>query len=223
MSDEKNKPGQIPTQSAIPWSVALSVSWAGLRRRVLRALITVLGIVLAIAFLTYLLVVEDITKALVAANQDALNVLLQKNGVDIYAGGKTDSMLLLLIGLSLLTCLVGIVNSMLMSVTERIREIGTMKCLGALDSFIVKSYLIESALQGLAGTVIGILIGMLVSVVINAYSYGWLVFRFFPVSEVLKTAGTALITGAVIAVVAAIAPAMWAARKEPVEAMRTEE
>ena len=46
MSDEKNKPGQIPTQSAIPWSVALSVSWAGLRRRVLRALITVLGIVL---------------------------------------------------------------------------------------------------------------------------------------------------------------------------------
>jgi len=64
VSDEKNKPGQIPTQSAIPWSVALSVSWAGLRRRVLRALITVLGIVLAIAFLTYLLVVEDITKAL---------------------------------------------------------------------------------------------------------------------------------------------------------------
>ena len=50
---------------------------------------------------------------------------------------------------------VGIINAMLMSVTERIREIGTMKCLGALDAFILKIYFIEAALQGLIGTAMG--------------------------------------------------------------------
>ena len=48
---------------------------------------------------------------------------------------------------------------MLMSVTERFREIGTMKCLGALDTFIVKLFLLESTFQGLAGTSAGIVIG----------------------------------------------------------------
>ena len=49
---------------------------------------------------------------------------------------------------------------MLMSVTERFREIGTMKCLGALDGFIVKLFLIESLFQGMAGTVMGVLLGL---------------------------------------------------------------
>ena len=48
------------------------------------------------------------------------------------------------VGLALLVAFVGIVNAMLMSVTERFREIGTMKCLGALDGFIVKLFVIES-------------------------------------------------------------------------------
>ena len=70
-----------------------------------------------------------------------------------------------LIGLALLVAFVGILNAMLMSVTERFREIGTMKCLGALDSFIVKLFLIESFFQGGAGTVAGHPLGLLLSII----------------------------------------------------------
>ena len=214
---------EIPSQVPIPWAVAFAVSWAGLRRRLLRSMITMLGIILAIAFLTYMLVIDDITRALVAANDSALNVLLQKAGVDIFSVGKRDTMMLLLIGLALFTCLVGIVNSMLMSVTERIREIGTMKCLGALDSFIVKAYFIESSLQGVLGTAIGIGIGILVAAGVSLGAYGSYLISLFPVLAVLGSMARALAVGALISVVASIAPAYWAAKKEPVDAMRIEE
>jgi ABC-type antimicrobial peptide transport system permease subunit len=213
----------IPEQERIPWSIALAVSWAGLRRRVLRSLITMLGIVLGIAFLTHMFVTGALTDALIAVNDDALNVLLQKAGVDVLAAGKTDSMMILLIGLSLFTCLVGIINSMLMSVSERIREIGTMKCLGAVDGFIVRAYFIESTLQGVAGTVAGIVIGLIVAVSVSLVSYGRYVWLCFPVLGVLKSIGIAFVTGALISIVASIAPAYWAAKKEPVDAMRIEE
>merc|ERR1712098_155893 len=64
-----------------------------------------------------------------------------------------------LIIMSLIVCVVGITNSMLMSVTERFREIGTMKCLGALDHFVVILFLLESGFQGFAGALVGALIG----------------------------------------------------------------
>jgi ABC-type antimicrobial peptide transport system permease subunit len=213
----------IPEQEEISWRIAFVVSWAGLRRRVLRSLITMLGIILAIAFLTYMLVMESVTESLKAVNNDTLNVLLQKAGVDVFTVGKTDTMMFLLIGLSLLTCLVGIVNSMLMSITERIKEIGTMKCLGALDSFIVKAYFIESSLQGVFGTICGIVIGMGVALSVLLYSYGRYVPAHFPGWEVAKSVGISFLVGALISIVASIAPAYWAARKEPVDAMRVEE
>ena len=119
---------RIPSQVPIPWRVAFSLAWSSLRRRFLRSLITMFGVILAIAFLTYMQVTDAILLALIAARDDALNVLLQKAGIDIFAGGGTSPMMLLLLGLSLLTCLVGIVNSMMMAVTERIKEIGTLKC-----------------------------------------------------------------------------------------------
>ena len=132
-------------------------------------------------------------------------------------------MMIMLIGLSLLTCLVGIINAMLMSVTERIKEIGTLKCLGAQDFFIVKTYFIESSLQGVIGTGIGALIGLFVAIVINLFTYGKFVFQEFPVLDVLRSVGIALIIGSLMSVFASILPAYWAARKEPVEAMRIEE
>ena len=215
--------GQVPQQEPVPWSIAFAVSWAGLRRRLLRSIITMAGIVLAIAFLSYMLVSDAVTAALIeAAGSDALSLLLQKAGVDVLATGP-DMMMFLLIGLSLLTCLVGIVNSMLMSVTERIREIGTMKCLGALDSFIVKTYFIESTLQGALGALCGLLIGGLVALAVLALSYGRHVPAHFPALRVLASLGIAFLTGLFISMAASLAPAYWAARRQPVDAMRVEE
>src|SRR5687768_6986949 len=90
-----------------------------------------------------------------------------------------------LTGLALLVALVGILNAMLMSVTERYREIGTMKCLGALDSFIVKLFLIESLFQGVVGTIVGVVMGLALSMISLSSSYGKNAWRNAPVTELL--------------------------------------
>ena len=214
---------QIPNQSSVPWIVAFAVSWASLRRRFLRAIITMLGVVLGIAFLTYMRVNDNLISALVVMKNDTLNILLQKAGIDIFAPRGADTMMIMLLGLSLFTCLVGIINAMLMAVTERIKEIGTLKCLGAEDSFIVKTYFIESSLQGVIGTVIGALLGLIVAVIVNLIGFGHFVLVSFPKTPVLQSVGISLIIGSLMSVLASIAPAYWAARKQPVEAMRVEE
>jgi ABC-type lipoprotein release transport system permease subunit len=132
-------------------------------------------------------------------------------------------MMVLLITLSLLACLVGIMNSMLMSVTERIKEIGTLKCLGALDSFIVKTYLIESSLQGVVGTVFGLVAGAVVAIGAAAINYRIYVVHYFPYLGLLKALVISLVIGTLLSVGASILPAYMAARKEPVDAMRVEE
>lgn len=219
----QNSQNTIPEQKHVSWFVTLQVSWAGIRRRFFRSLVTMSGVVLAIAFLTYMQVMNNIVKGLILANDKMLNVLLQKAGVDIYAGDSSDRMMMLLIILSLLACLVGIVNSMLMSVTERIKEIGTLKCLGALDGFIIRSYFIESSLQGVAGTLLGCFIGLVVSIVAALSNYGKYVFPNLQWGGVLLSLLTAFLVGTVLSIVAAILPAYMAAKKQPVDAMRVEE
>ena len=223
MPVENGQPPIIPEQRHVSWSVTLQVSWAGIRRRFFRSIITMSGVVLAIAFLTYMQVSNDIVRRLVAVNDKVLNVMLQKAGVDIYAANSSDRMMTLLIILSLMACLVGIVNSMLMSVTERIKEIGTLKCLGALDGFIIRSYFIESSLQGVAGTALGCLVGLLVSIVIALCNYGRFVVPNLPVASVAASVAISFLVGTLISVAAAILPAYMAAKKQPVDAMRVEE
>lgn len=196
---------------------------AGLRRRFARAMITMVGVVLAIAFLSYMLVTEALVKAMVGAGNDELNVLLQNMGIDIFAGGKTDQMTYLLIGLTLLTSLVGIVNAMLMAVTERVREIGTLKCLGATDSFIVRAYFLESTIQGVCGAVIGMLTGLLVAVAVSVKTFGSHPLKLFPIGSVLGALFVSLVAGTILSILASILPAYAAARKQPVEALRVEE
>ncbi len=217
------QPQIIPEQTQVSWTVTLSVSWAGIKRRFFRSIVTMAGVVMAIAFLTYMQVTNDIVKRLVAVNDKVLNVMLQKAGVDIYAANTSDRMMMLLIILSLLACLVGIVNSMLMSVTERIKEIGTLKCLGALDGFIIRSYFIESSLQGVAGTALGCILGFVVSLIISFANYGRFVLPNLPAAQLAASVLTSFLVGTLISVAAAILPAYMAAKKQPVDAMRVEE
>lgn len=117
-----------------------------------------------------------------------------------------------LIGLALLVAFVGILNAMLMSVTERFREIGTMKCLGALDSFIIKLFLIESLFQGGVGTSIGVLLGMLLAMASASSSYGSYAWANVPWAALMYATLTCLAVGVGLTVAGALYPAWQAAR-----------
>ena len=133
-------------------------------------------------------------------------------------GGRT----VWLIVVSFLVCVVGIANAMLMSVTERFREIATMKCLGATDIFIMINFILESVMQGIAGGIVGAIIGLILGVLRCLASYGSLVWGSFPPVEVLEMAGLSLLVGVVVSALAAVYPAYAAARLAPMEAMRIE-
>ncbi len=219
----------------LPFSKAVEISISNLKIRFGRSLITTSGVILAIAFLMSVWSSNAIVEELRAANKSEINLLLQKNGIDT---GLTDaghasaeaaarmreekSKQTWLITLSLLVCVVGIANAMLMSVTERFREIGTMKCLGALDSFIVRLFLLESTFQGSAGTAVGIVIGFLLTLFLALLDYGTYVFRYFPTAGILRSALAALVVGTLLSLVGAMLPAYRAAKMEPVAAMRSD-
>ena len=127
-----------------------------------------------------------------------------------------------LIGLALLVAFAGILNAMLMSVTERFREIGTMKCLGALDSFIIKLFLIESLFQGVVGTVVGVVVGLGLSMANLSTSYGIYAWKNVPWGSVILSVGICFAVGVFLTVAGALYPAWQAAKMQPIEAMRVE-
>lgn len=125
-----------------------------------------------------------------------------------------------IVGVSLLITVIGIANAMLMSVTERIREIGTMKCLGALSGFVVKLFLIESSLMGLAGAVLGGLAGMGFSLLAYSLSFGFVKVWTSVSYGTLSLYGiVCIVVGVVLAVVAGIYPARVASKMIPASAL----
>lgn len=220
---------------SLPMSKALEISLRSLKIRFGRSLITTSGIILAIAFLMSVWSQNEIISSLRQANKSEINLELQKNGVEtLTAEGaavseeaqarldEESSKQTWLISLSLLVCVVGIANAMLMSVTERYREIGTMKCLGALDSFIIKLFLLESTFQGVAGTLTGIVVGLVMTMMLALIDYGMFVFQYFPTGGILRSALAAIVSGTLLSLIGAMLPAYKAAKMEPVEAMRSD-
>jgi ABC-type antimicrobial peptide transport system permease subunit len=221
-------------QIQLPLSKAAEIAYANIRLRLGRSLLVTSGIVLAIAFLVSVRSSDAITRGMRewirtapperVASVQQLEAKLRAAGVPTTEAEVADARVQRrwLTSLALLVAFVGILNAMLMSVTERFREIGTMKCLGALDGFIVKLFLLESLFQGVAGTVVGVIVGVTLSVVAAAASYGGDALRNVPWGELLLVALTNLVVGVVLTVAGALYPAWRAARMQPVEAMRVE-
>jgi len=115
--------------------------------------------------------------------------------------------------ISLLVGGIGIMNIMLATVSERTREIGIRRALGAKQSDIVLQFLIETAALSLFGTVIGILVGLGVPQLVARFSGMETVITWWSVAI---AAGVALAVG----VVFGIYPARQAARLDPIEALR---
>ena len=220
----------------LPFSKAIEITLRSLKIRFGRSLITTSGVILAIAFLMSVWTGNAFKDSLKKANKSEINLLLQQQGIEtgptetgenasaeaLARMEEESSKQTWLVTLSLLVCVVGIANAMLMAVTERFREIGTMKCLGALDSFIVKLFLLESTFQGFAGTSVGIAIGFIMTFCLALLDYGGFIFDYFPAPEIATAALYSLAIGTLLSLVGAMLPALRAARMEPVEAMRSE-
>jgi len=125
--------------------------------------------------------------------------------------------------LSLLVCAVGIVNAQLMAVTERFREIGTMKCLGALDSFVLRLFLLEAGMQGLAGSFVGAILGGITGVLVGMLRFGVPALTYLRFEDVAASMGWSILVGFILSLVGVSYPALVASRMPPVVAMRAEE
>lgn len=210
--------GTTEKQISLPLSKAIEISFRSLRIRFWRSLITIGGIFFGIAFLMSILTGASINEALVEGGSPQVRALLEQQGAD----GDSATQQVWLVSLSLLVCVVGITNAMLMSVTERYREIGTMKCLGALDKFIIQLFVLESTFQGLVGSVGGVIMGCLFMLISMMTSYGWDPLMLFPVLEVAQSGVYSLGAGLGLAIVGALYPAYRASQMPPADAMRTE-
>ena len=126
--------------------------------------------------------------------------------------------------ISLLVTIIGISNAMLMSVTERFREIGTMKCLGALSAFVRRMFLFESAIMGIVGGAMGCVVGLLFSIIAYTLTYGpTLVFSglFHSLGTLLLYSVVTILAGLILSVLAALYPASVAAKMVPAVALRS--
>jgi putative ABC transport system permease protein len=127
-----------------------------------------------------------------------------------------------LLGSGVIALIVGglaVINTMTMSVHERVREIGLKKAVGASSTQILGEYLLEAAFIGLVGGVLGILLGSLTASAINSVTQAQGV-TVFTMSPRLLIGSVAFAVG--LAVVASFYPAYLAARLNPVQALRME-
>ncbi|HZX99397.1 MAG TPA: ABC transporter permease [Dermatophilaceae bacterium] len=173
------------------------------------------------------------TDSLSAAYQEANKALMGTHGVTATAADFTISsqqsllttatatdktLTVLLAGIAAISLLVGgigVMNIMLVSVTERIREIGLRKALGATPRVVRRQFLVEASTLGLAGGVLGIALGLVGAQVLP---------RFIdqPVTIPPFVGVGALGIALIIGIVAGVYPASRAARLAPIDALRSE-
>jgi putative ABC transport system permease protein len=118
-------------------------------------------------------------------------------------------------GISLLVGGIGIMNVMLATVTERTREIGIRRALGARRRNIVTQFLVETVVIGLAGGVLGLALGILTPILVT---------HFFEMKTLMRLEHSllAFFVSALVGVIAGLYPAWRAASMDPVEALRHE-
>ncbi|MDB4994326.1 MAG: Macrolide export ATP-binding/permease protein MacB [Myxococcaceae bacterium] len=117
--------------------------------------------------------------------------------------------------ISLLVGGVGVMNIMLVSVSERTREIGIRMSIGAREGDILLQFLVEAIVLSTVGGIAGVVVGM-----VSAFGLGFVLdWRVVPRLDALAVA---LVTSAVIGVAFGFLPARRAARMDPIDALRTE-
>ncbi|WP_343363510.1 ABC transporter permease [Listeria seeligeri] len=150
-------------------------------------------------------------------DKDAYSVVNQQEALDTFDSiTKTLTVGLgAIAGISLLVGGIGIMNIMLVSVSERTREIGIRKAIGARDSDILLQFLIESVVLSLLGGGIGILLGIFSAQLVTILSDFEMIVS---IPTILLAVGFSMFIGVVFGVV----PAHKASKKMPIDALRAE-
>ncbi|HET6385875.1 MAG TPA: FtsX-like permease family protein [Armatimonadota bacterium] len=210
----------IQRQIKLPLTKAFEISFKSIKNRFWRTMITAIGILLGIAFLVSVISSSYFARA-AAFSYGPLSPqwIAYKKQLDL---GQIQTREAWLVALALLVSTIGILNSMLMSVAERYREIGTMKCLGALDAFIIKLFIIEALMTGIIASVLGGLLGFILIFLsyLGQQGTAWLHFANF--GDLFKWIGISIISGSFLALIASAWPAALAAKMPPVDAFRVE-
>ena len=199
-----------------PLSEAFYISVQNVKRRFARVAITTASVTLGIAFFVSLMLMAS------------FQAQAGSSGVQPY--------MYWLLFISLLVCGVGITNSMLIAVAERYKEIGTYKCLGALDRHILELFLIEALLIGGIGGFTGYIGGLIAAIAYAVANPAVGISRAaqalaapnpaVPLVGMVPVALGLLLLGIGIAVLLSLAatlyPAYYAARLNPADALRYE-
>jgi putative ABC transport system permease protein len=154
---------------------------------------------------------------------DIYQLLLQRHNYTATARDVSRTLTILLgaiAGISLVVGGIGIMNIMLVSVTERTREIGIRKAVGASRTDILLQFVVEAIIVTLVGGAVGVLAGVVVARMVNGQDFG----TGSPVTTVIApwSIFVALGVSALIGLFFGIYPAFRASRLDPIEALRTE-
>ena len=129
---------------------------------------------------------------------------------------------------ALLAAAFGVTNTMIMSVSERTREIGTLRAIGAQRRQVMKIFMSESFLIGAVGAVVGAFLGIVISLILPYFSssvsssglFGGILNGRLSTSLVLSNIVLCMALGIVVSVLAGIYPSLRASRMKPEEALR---
>ena len=121
---------------------------------------------------------------------------------------------------------IGIVNTLVMAILERRREIGIMKAIGASDRDVKMLFFAEASAMGLLGGVVGVALGWAIGRVIDAGTNVWLRSQSFPPDHFWVVpwwlVGFAILFSLIVSFLSGLYPAARAARLDPVQALRYE-